>query len=664
MSAPAVHLLLAIHCHQPVGNFGFILEQAFERAYEPFLEALERHPAIRATLHYSGILLDWLQAHQPRFLDRVRRLVARGQVELLASGYYEPILPLIPEHDRRGQIALMRQTLQRVFGSSPDGLWLTERVWEPELPQTLARSGIRYTLLDVNQFQTAAAMLPAAMQVRDEQGWDLLGCFVTAYGRDSVLLFPASKRLRYAIPFQEPSKTIEVLRRAQRSTPICLTYADDGEKFGLWPKTHEWVYGQGWLERFFQAIERESSWLTTSTFSQYLDHAGPNGRVSLPCGTYEEMVEWSGGYFRNFFVKYPEANAMLHKMLAVSERLQESAGRRRRMKTLDEARRHLYMAQCNDAYWHGVFGGLYLAHLRRAVYSHLIEAEQLLEPPTGRRSVLPTLQDLDGDGRPELVLRHSGLSLVIDPDDDGAVTEIDVAQPAVNLTDTLSRRREPYHDKLRIAHSTDAASGSAPASIHDSVKVKHQGLETLLAYDDHRRTCFLVSALSAMPTLRQIVSSTWSEYRLWSGGAWTLSPRTGRRQEAVMLLRRLPQGLMRKTIALDARHRRVSFGCGIEGLDIPILAIEFNLGLRDPRLGQPEWREAADAVEMRDPAVGLGVVMRTSEPATIASFPVDTVSESEEGLERTPQGSAVVFLWPLRGQRRWSCEITWSIGAL
>ena len=666
MSTATVHLLLAIHCHQPVGNFGFVLEEAFERAYEPFLAVLERHPAIRVTLHYSGTLLDWFREHQPRFLDRLKRLAASRRVELLASGYYEPILPLIPEPDRQGQMALMRRTLRRVLGQAPDGLWLTERVWEPELPQTLARGGIRYTILDVNQFRPAAATLPAAAQLRDEQGWDVLGCYVTSYGRHPLILFPASTRLRYAIPFQAPSKTIDVLRRAQRPDPVCLTYADDGEKFGLWPKTHEWVYGQGWLEQFFQAIERESSWLTTSTFSQYLTQASPNGRVFLPCGSYEEMLEWSGGSFRNFFVKYPEANAMLHKMLSVSERLHTaqtpSPRAARPAPLLEQARRHLYMAQCNDAYWHGVFGGLYLAHLRRAVYSHLIEAEQLLTTRGG--AARQAQEDLDGDGQAELVLRNPELSVVIDPDEDGAVTELDVAQPPVNLIDTLARRREPYHDKLRLPAPSDPASGAAPASIHDGVKVKQQGLETLLAYDDHRRTCFLVSGLSAIPTLHQITGSVWSEHRLWSGGAWTVQSRTGRRPGVVTLSRRLQQGRIRKTIALDARRRRLSFRCAIEDLEIPVLAIEFNLGLRDPRLSQPDWREEAGTVEIRDPAVGVGVVMRTSEPAAVASFPIDTVSGSEEGLERTPQGSAVVFLWPLHGQRRWSCEITWTIGAL
>src|SRR3989338_7274440 len=171
MSAP-VSLLMAIHCHQPVGNFGFVFEEAYAKAYEPFIRVLERHPGVRLALHYSGCLLDWLQEHRPEFLSRVRRLAKQGQVELLASGYYEPILPLLPEADRQGQIAQMRAALRTRFGAQASGLWLTERVWEPELPQTLARAGIRYTMVDTNQFAAAASWLTYGLQERSATFFD------------------------------------------------------------------------------------------------------------------------------------------------------------------------------------------------------------------------------------------------------------------------------------------------------------------------------------------------------------------------------------------------------------------------------------------------------------------------------------------------------------
>ena len=237
MSEAPVTLLMAVHCHQPVGNFGFVFEEAYAKSYDPFLRVLERHPGVRMALHYSGSLLDWLQAHQPGFLGRLRALVARGQVELLAGGYYEPILPLIPEADRQAQIARMRGALKALCGAEATGLWLTERVWEPDLPATLAGAGIRFTIVDTNQFAHAKPQLPPRRQVEEDGAWDLLGCYVTEHAGAPVVLFPASRRLRYAMPFRQVQDTIEFLGRLRRDEPVAITFADDGEKFGFWPNT-------------------------------------------------------------------------------------------------------------------------------------------------------------------------------------------------------------------------------------------------------------------------------------------------------------------------------------------------------------------------------------------------------------------------------------------
>jgi alpha-amylase len=52
-----IYLSLVLHNHQPVGNFDYVLQDAYERCYEPMLASLERHPGVRAALHYSGPLL-------------------------------------------------------------------------------------------------------------------------------------------------------------------------------------------------------------------------------------------------------------------------------------------------------------------------------------------------------------------------------------------------------------------------------------------------------------------------------------------------------------------------------------------------------------------------------------------------------------------------------
>jgi alpha-amylase len=637
---------MAVHCHQPVGNFGFVFDEAFRKAYEPFIAALERHPGIRVGVHYSGPLLDWFEAHQPAFVQRLRTLADRRQIEFLAGGYYEPLLPLIPEADRRGQIALMRQTLARLFGVDATGLWLTERVWEPDLPSTLAASGIRYTMLDTNQFRVAQPWLPADRQIEDEF-WDVLGCYNTDHAGRVVGVFPMSKRLRYWIPFQEPERTIEFLRRAARTQPVAVTYADDGEKFGLWPKTFEWVYEQGWLERFFSALERESSWIRTETFSDYLSRAGTDGQVYLPCGSYEEMLEWSRGFFRNFLVKYPESDAMYRKMLDVSRRV--NARGPSADGAPDEATQALYRAQCNDAYWHGVFGGLYLANLRREIWRQLLAAERALEPspawPAVRR------EDLDGDGVADVIAKTSAVGIMIAPQHDGAVTEVAHYASGANLVDTLSRRYEPYHEKLKARQLT-AAGRQAPTSIHDALRVKEQGLEAHLAYDDHRRVWFVDYGFSTMPTLQAITRSTWSEHRLWSWGPWVLEDagvQAGKDAVTVTMRRPLGQGRAEKTISLDRRTSAIGCHLSLDGVTAPVVGLELNLGVQDDARRQPQWQEGVRELVVRDPHLKLAVTITLEPAGTVATFPIETVSDSEEGLERTMQGVAVVCLWPAGG---------------
>ena len=132
-----IYLGLAIHNHQPIDNFHQVFELAYQHAYRPLVEALERHPGVRISLHYSGCLLDWLRENQPDFLGRISGLVERGQVEIMTGGYYEPILPIIPDADKLGQIAKLTSAIRDEFNFSPTGRNFNIRSY----PSTEAPSG-------------------------------------------------------------------------------------------------------------------------------------------------------------------------------------------------------------------------------------------------------------------------------------------------------------------------------------------------------------------------------------------------------------------------------------------------------------------------------------------------------------------------------------------
>ncbi|MBV8486828.1 MAG: DUF1925 domain-containing protein, partial [Planctomycetaceae bacterium] len=505
-----VRLILALHNHQPVGNFDGVFEAAFRDSYAPFLEVLESYPEIPFALHTSGPLLEWLVLRHPDYIARVRAMVEAGRVEILGGGFFEPIMTMIPRHDRVGQIRDYTAYLQDLFPTRVRGMWMPERVWEQHLVSDIAEAGIEYTILDDFHFQRAGVC-----------GDDLFGYYLTEDGGRLLKLFPGSETLRYTIPFQEPHATYEFLRRlAERRPGSTVVFADDGEKFGTWPDTYDHVYNRSWLKHFCDMILGNRDWLEVTTLARAVDATLPLGKVYVPDGSYREMTEWvlppaehqkyehakkqlaadprwsqiepffrAGGFWRNFKARYPESDEMYTRMLGISRRLATVAIRQGvDPDYLEVARRELYRGQCNCPYWHGAFGGLYLPHLRNAIYHSLIAAHNALDEAEGKTGPRVSLEvsDFNHDARQEVKLESENLIAFVRPSQGGHLYELDARRVGVNVLSSLERRPEAYHQTiLETVHSNGSpgTSNENPASIHDRVVLKHPGLDRLLVYD-------------------------------------------------------------------------------------------------------------------------------------------------------------------------------------
>jgi len=463
------------------------------------------------TFHFTGCLLEWAEKNRPEIIDIVKGLTARGQVEMISGGFYEPILPSIPERDRLGQIRMLNDYIKKVFLSQPKGAWVAERVWEPALPSVLSKAGIKYTVLDDTHF------LYAGLKKEDTY------ChYITEDCSNTVAVFPSDKTLRYHIPYKMPRECMDYMRdiRSRVHDPL-FVYGDDGEKFGEWPGTHKWVYEEKWLEKFFSELKKNSDWLDTVTLSECYEKRKPGGRIYIPTVSYEEMLEWAlpaeigerfegvmndirnsgkeewykpfirGGFWRNFFTKYPESNNMNKKMIYVSNKLEEMRGSKHgKTAAFGEAEKELFRGQCNCAYWHGVFGGLYLFHLRRAIYEHLVRSEAIMDSIVyGKGDMLTCdVRDVDSDGHDEIVLENRKISLYLDPDRGGSLKELDLKTVPCNLINSLSRRKEVYHKKIKENAGRSANDNGAKArTIHDGIQQAEAGIESHLSYDNYDR---------------------------------------------------------------------------------------------------------------------------------------------------------------------------------
>jgi alpha-amylase len=686
-----IALALTLHNHQPVGNFGWVIAETYQTAYLPMVEALERHPGVRVALHYTGPLLAWLIAERPDFVARLRALADRGQVELVGGGWYEPVLAALPERDRVAQLVRMADEVERTFGRRPRGAWLAERVWEPDLPTALVSAGYEWTVLDDAHFRAAA--IPED---------DLWGSYTTDDQGEVLTVFGTEQGLRYRIPFADVEDVIGYLRdHATEDGERLGTMGDDGEKFGAWPTTWEHCWGPGrWVETFFDALDANADWLTTMPPSDWIDGHRPVGRVYLPTGSYAEMGEWAlppseaipfaaalhrardehrpearwlrGAIWRNFQVRYREINDLHKQMLRTSDLVHAMPAGRDRERALDD----LQAGQSNDPYWHGLFGGIYLPDLRVANLRHLIRAEDAaLRAGAGEVVGVRSgeLVDVDLDGRDEILLVDDGQIVTIKPDDGAGIGRWDVRAAAVPLGAVMRRRPEAYHEKVR-AHDAGvdagaasppgtpghADEGGAPASIHDLVLVKQEGLAERLQYDRHERRSGLVRVLPLQATDRGWADASVDDVVAAVDAAWTIDElgpthaTTSLRRAGLHLTKTVRIGGGRLTpilsVELTVANGRPDTLDARVGLEFALMLLGggHNPGawweIDGERIAHDERRVVAVVDRLGSGNTALGVELATSvTPAADAWIePIETVSNSEAGFELVYQGSALL----------------------
>jgi 4-alpha-glucanotransferase len=722
----SIHLGLVIHNHQPVGNFPWVFQQVYEESYLLMIKALEQHPTVRLSLHYSGSLLDWFEEAHPEFLERIAALVRRNQVELVSGGYYEPILSSIPDRDKIAQIRRLTERLSRDFGVNASGMWIAERVWEPDLPRLIREAGIEWTILDDVHFKNVG--------LEDK---DLYGYYATEDQSSILKVYATSKKLRYTIPWRPAIETIEFLRSlATPDGKRIAVMGDDGEKFGSWPDTGDYCWGsamqKGWMDEFFNALEEQSDWLHMTPLGEHARNYPALGRIYIPTSSYIEMTEWAlppkksylfgnllhqleeehrdnilqfmrGGFWRNFLVRYPEANNQHKKMLRVHDAVYAAGA------TEETGVVQLWKAQANDTYWHGLFGGVYMSHIRSAIYHHLIKAENAADRVRFGDGQWQRYKftDFDKDSQNELIIESDQQNLYIDPQRGGTLFEWDLRHSMHNLLSVMSRHEEGYHRTLRdyeqerrkrealaVQNSADKSSNgehAQPVSPHTSVRTKEPDLDRYLVVDRNRRNSLIDHFLHPATTLSDFAQLDFEEM----GNFVELPYETVVQQDS--------KGI-KVTLSRDGHVRRAGalgplqvFLC--KTLFVPVgeekLVVKYTIGNRGQTRLQTrfacEWNinllgggsndqayyhiEGHELENERFDSTGevnhvssfnIGnswiqqdIGFSLSEAATLWRCSIESVTGSEAGFERTHQGSCLTLLWPLllEAGQSWSVEI-------
>ncbi len=489
-------LLFCLHFHQPVDNFNFVIEDCYKKSYEPLIENIFKYKDVKFTLHFSGNLLEWFIKNKPDLVNKIKVMAKRGQIEIIGGGYYEPIFAIIPYRDKIAQMKKLSKLIKEEFGLEVKGAWLSERVWEPNYPSFLNDVGLKYVIVDDNHFRSTGIT---------EEG--TYYSYITEDEGKTLRIFPINEELRYLTPWKPTYMSVDYLKKAaDEKGDRCALLISDAEKMGVWGTTHQICYvkgfghqegdkGKPFIPAFFEQI-KQNSWIKSITLSEYMSQYPAKSLVYLPTASYDKMEEWvlptdirkkfkiirkslredeekkeiyqflRGGFWRYFLVKYPESNNMHKKMLYVRNKLiviEETLSKLENeqlisviLKKVEEAWDEIYKAQCNDCYWHGLFGGVYLQFLRFSVYTHLINAERIIDDinslinPKMKSYIYITPIDFIKDSKTEYLIESDVLNVYVNPNDGGTIFELDYKPKSYNLLNTLTRWPEAYHESKKL----------------------------------------------------------------------------------------------------------------------------------------------------------------------------------------------------------------------
>lgn len=659
-----IPLIFGIHCHQPAENFYHVVDWAIECSYAPFLDLALKSKKFRFAAHYSGWLLEYIKTRRPDVFKNMVKLSDEGRIEFFTGGFYEPVLSAIPSDDRRAQVSMLSDYIKNNFGQTPDGLWLTERVWDPAIIPDMWEVGVKNIIVD--DYHLIAAGFPRQA---------LTGYFRTEQDGCPINLFPIDMRMRYLTPFKPQNEVVDYIKSAASRNVKFVSCFDDGEKFGLWPSTNEWVYKKGWLKNFIDEIGNDPE-IGFMLYREAAETFKPAGMAYLPITSYEEMGEWSlfstsalhfedmknfiaatefakysdgflkGSVWKNFLVKYPESNR-LHK------RCMDLSLRGRPYKTDRKFANALYESECNDSLWHGVFGGLYLPNLRSAAWKALIEAETLYEKLAKTPIPSAELRDVDLDGYDEVYARTKNFNALFVSRDMGQLTAIEMKKERFNLLNVISRKKEAYHAKYMANICENEEKVEASTSIHEQSYHITQETADKIAYDWYNKNSFVDHFTSGFD-LDAFEKCSFQEF-----GDFTNQPADGKIDGDEIVFTRngglyacgekTPMKLEKiYNVTENGIKFQINATASKEFICKYVLELNFHFAeIAKVTLNGVPLSEKGNlkgkTFTFHDPYLGKDICLELEKEAEISWFNIYTVSQSESGIDLTVQGLTLLL---------------------
>ena len=428
-------LVLGSHAHVPYGAGANEFERVYTNLLKPFVSTLYKFPRIQAALHYSGVLLHWVERSHPELFMLIEDMVTRKQIEMLGGGFYEPALPVIPLQDKIGQTELLTTYLRKQFGKRPLGCWIPSFAWEQNLVSPLASCGMGYTFLGEQQFNLADSKTPPYYP-----------CICEDQGK-LITVFPVLQSLESGLEKKSVSAVLEDFsnRLPKNSDTVVSVFPD--KPFP--PKDDKSESPDFIWNYFFDELSKCESFVETACPGKIVKNLKNLKKIFFPdsgCSGTDTP--------RRFIVGNAEANGIYSKMIFTNLLINQLRGDKSRKLS---AREEFWKAQGISLFSFTGERGLHNINFRNAAYTALLEAEKITRE---KGKFIPSLVpfDINLDGSVEWLFQDSKLNCYVQTIG-GGIFELDYMPKAWNYLGTCNGRLA-FADRLLPAdtnpENTDA----------------------------------------------------------------------------------------------------------------------------------------------------------------------------------------------------------------
>ncbi len=397
--------VIGLSCMKYVDEHDKPNEELYLKVIKPFLRVLYNYPDIKAVLHFSGVLLEWLEDRHPESIMLISELIKKKkQLEILGSGFYEPILTMISPTDRTGQIESLTTLIRKKFGKRPRGCWIAGNYWDNSLINPVKSSGMDYVFLDYEK------MIIAGINEDDKYR-----VCVTEENGKLLNVFPIHREIIKRYRDREAAEFVSFLNKSEDNEKL---YSVIFREYDLENKDEKWI------SDFFKGVA-ESDNIRTISPSHYIRN---NGR-------FKKAYFHNNNFFKKILAESPETNLLYSKMIHIQTLVNQIRGDKYKKKAAQES---LWAGQNYNLFNivnHEDSDIEERIKLRKKAFSYLIEAEI----NTRQQGVfIPSLikTDFDLDGVEEYMYQGDEYNLYLHVDG-ASVFEFDRIKNNWNYSDAV-----------------------------------------------------------------------------------------------------------------------------------------------------------------------------------------------------------------------------------